>query len=426
MIKCIILPECDDYNRGDQALVWESKNFLESTGYICDFKLISSSNNFQQTMKKGIRILKPIIEHPSRKVSDKNNLKYNYLVYLKWGTVALLDFLKNIWLLIPLINKIVINLFNVDKRVTFNQIKNCDILIVKGGGFIHSDGGLSSTYKIFYLLFHINIAISLKKKVIFMPNSFGPLKGPLVKHMVKYTLSKAQLIMSRESLSQTYLKNELGIDTKLYPDLAFYLRKSYINFSFITDKIKVGITVRPYRFKEYSNNENLYANYINSISSFICWLKQNGFEPILIEHTYSVNFHEQDIKAIQDVLYKIEDFKPIVFSNNDLNCEELKYIYSQLDYIVGTRFHSYIFSISEGKMGIAISYGGNKGKGIMKDLGLEEYCIDISEISENILIDKFNNLLNNKVYVEKKLSALNEYLAKEKNIMIADLKKIIE
>lgn len=425
MFKCVILPECDDFNRGDQALVWESKYILEKAGYEGKFELISSSDNYVQTLNKGIGILAPIIEHPSRKFKNKDNIHYGPFLYFKWGVVAVSDFIKSVLLLIPKVNTKMIKIFSDKKKNTFEHIQDADVLIVKGGGFLHCSGGIASIYKIYYLLYHINLALALNKKIIFMPNSYGPLNGLFVKKMVKYALSKAELVMARESISQEYLLNKLNIKAKLYPDLAFYLKKSDVNYKFNTNKKIVGITVRPYRFSEYVNKDNMYKKYVKGIAVFVEWLSKNNYEPILIEHTYSRNYHEQDIKAIQDVYKIVTGKKPILYTNNNLDCEQLKGIYSKIDYIVGTRFHSVIFSLAEGKKGIAITYGGNKGKGIMKDIGLEKYCIDISKVNGQALIELFKEMLKDENEIENILSNYEENLMKCQKELISDVKKVL-
>ena len=58
-----------------------------------------------------------------------------------------------------------------------------------------------------------------------MPNSFGPFKGKVVKRMIKSTISKCKVVMSRESISQQVLLNECGVESILSDDLAFYLKK---------------------------------------------------------------------------------------------------------------------------------------------------------------------------------------------------------
>ena len=80
---------------------------------------------------------------------------------------------------------------------------------------------------------------------------------------------------------------------------------------------------------------------------------------------------------------------------------QMKKIYSELDYLAGTRFHSVIFSLASLVPSVAITYGGNKGDGIMQDFNLSEYAIPIDRIDGNLLIGKFQSLIKNEDEVKK-------------------------
>lgn len=80
-----------------------------------------------------------------------------------------------------------------------------------------------------------------------------------------------------------------------------------------------------------------------------------------------------------------------------------------MDYTVGTRFHSVIFSLSEGVPALAIEYGGNKGAGILKDIGLAEYGIPIEEVSFNKLKETFIRLTDNSANIRLKTKEYMDY-----------------
>ena len=95
--------------------------------------------------------------------------------------------------------------------------------------------------------------------------------------------------------------------------------------------------------------------------------------------------------------------KYIVIRDDTLNCKDLKAIYSCCEYIVGTRFHSVIFSIANKIPAIAITYGGNKGDGIIKDMNLTDYAIKISDLNLKELVTKFENMVKNKEQIKKRI-----------------------
>ena len=73
-----------------------------------------------------------------------------------------------------------------------------------------------------------------------------------------------------------------------------------------------------------------------------------------------------------------------------------------MDYFVGTRMHSNIFSLSEGIPCLAISYDP-KTDGIMELFDLSDYVIDINEIDTKKLVQTFKKLVQNQEKVKSKI-----------------------
>lgn len=401
----LILPGCDDRNRGDQALIWETVNLAKAAGYDGQFFMLSSGSASSQSKKIGIKDVNPILEHPSTRFKASNNISYNFKLKIKWGIVSIWDIITKELLVHRFLRRIIKKLQNNKVLESLNIFEDVNACFVKGGGFLHAYGGLADTYKIYYFLYHIRLALSLGKDVYVMPNSFGPFKSPFVKTMIRKTLSKCKVVMSREKISQEQLKKECSIDSYLFTDIAFHIKQ---DDSFdakrelkekgipIGEKKCVAITARPYRFTGFDNPDELYKKYQESLISFIEWLSQNGYFPVLVEHVYDNKAHEDDMTCILDIVKHLsKECNYGVFSDRSLSCKQLKKIYGEFDYIVGTRFHSVIFSLAQEVPAIAITYGGNKGVGIMNDLGLENYAIPIESITREKIIEKFCDLSNN-------------------------------
>ncbi|MGN1317341.1 MAG: polysaccharide pyruvyl transferase family protein [Acutalibacteraceae bacterium] len=409
--RFLILPGCDDKNRGDQALIWETVEIAEKAGYNGQFYMLADENNSSQSKAVGIKNFFPILKHPSRKNSGKDNVKYSMLLTLRWGITSLSDMLCCEPLVHKGFRKIIKKFLKDDYKQSIDLFEQAEACFVKGGGFLHAYGGLADTYKIYYFLYHIRMALSCGKDVYIMPNSFGPFKSPLVKKMLNRTLSKCKVVMSREHISQKQLEEQCNVKSYLFTDIAFHLPKDdeFDSKKELADngiplgqKKCVGLTMRPYRFTGAANPDELYHNYKKSLVDFIQWLCKNNYYPVLIEHVYDEKSHENDMACIQEVIEEIPDgCKFSVFSNRQLNCMQMKKIYSELDYLVGTRFHSVIFSLSSMVPSVAITYGGNKGDGIMKDFNLSEYAIPIDRIDGNLLIGKFESLIENEDEVNK-------------------------
>lgn len=396
----VILPGTDELNRGDQALVWQTKSIAERAGFSGKYKmLISPGGASEQSRVHGITPLVPLLRHPSTRYKPTTNLKYGVALTLIWGAIAVGDTVRCLGLLTRLGRWLMRPLLSLEERKTLNAIETSSACFVKGGGFIHSTSSVADPYRAFFFLFHIFLAQSFGKKVFVMPNSFGPLNGRLYRKIVRTALNRCSIVTARESISQSALAG-IEIESQIFPDLAFGLQGvkptspspiAAIRRDQPNKKI-VGLTARPYRFPGAPDPKAAYTRYVAEMANFIALLKNDGHLPVFIEHVISDGHHESDISAIEDVMRHEGAVDTPIISVPDFNCEGLKSLYGECDYVVGTRFHSVIFALSEGTPAIAIAYGGNKGLGIMRDANLEEFVTPIEEFSAQRAFAQFSQL----------------------------------
>jgi colanic acid/amylovoran biosynthesis protein len=156
---------------------------------------------------------------------------------------------------------------------------------------------------------------------------------------------------------------------------------------------------------------------------FSKWLFSNGFLPVFVEQVLSETSHESDINAIKEVIESLDLDTYRVIANDNYSCKDLKNIYSKMNYTIGTRFHSVIFSISEGIPSIAIEYGGNKGAGILKDMELSKYGIPIEELTFKRLKNAFENLVKDEAKVKNRLDIYMDYVNSQRVNLIENIRR---
>lgn len=439
MKKIVITPGITDLNRGDQALIWLIKDILESEGISVEAKLLQSGNNEEdiymqsrQSVDMGYDVMTPLLLHPARNKETKD-IGYSFFVKIRWGLTALKDLVNSSLLLskYTFLHRIGESKLNKHQIKTYQSFKDMDLMVVKGGGFLHTYKRITDIYYLYYSLFNIMLAHRLGKKVIIMPNSFGPFLGKFEKYIVKKVLNKCDLIYAREDISRRYLHDLLGREVFLSPDLGFYIspNENEDNLGDIKlpkSEIKVAITMRPYRFPEYSDGEHRYEKYINEMFLACKELIKNGYHPVFVAHTLGPSAHENDRIALNEVIEKLKEAgvssANYTFADDPgMNCFGLTNLYSQVDYIIGTRFHSVIFAMTSLTPAIAISYSGHKTTGIMQDMGLEEYVVKIGEMDSKVLIEKFNKLVLNEQDVKEKI---HNYIQKCKDDKVDLVSKI--
>ena len=400
----VIISAASDLNRGDQALLWQAKQVIDDALGIKKYYVFGIDNeNLKQSENEGFETLEPILHHPSYHIKAKSSIRYTPGTLVKWGSVACLDFIRCM-LILHGGSKFADLLLSGEQKRTFDLLANADIVAVKGGGFIHAYGAVTDPYYIFYSLFHARLAAKLGRKVVILPNSFGPFKGPGIATQVRNALNKCSLVTTRESIS-TQALSEIGVSKALqFPDMAFLLEKDGCElverlaneYSLNEGDNKIAITVRPYRFPELENGQQAYTNYVDAFAKFSDWLVQEGYRVFFVVQTYSFkNTHENDYECVKHVMERMKEKAECIHSEA-LDCRSIKALYAKFNLLVGTRFHSVIFSVSEGVPSIALSYSGNKTTGIMKDMGLDAYVLNAGSISFDDLKEKFTLLLDNR------------------------------
>lgn len=439
-MKAIIVPGVTDLNKGDQALVWESHRLVADTGIYDEILILNSGDTpeerellCRQSIDHGYQMIENILQHPRRgKHNNDEHIKESKVELLKQVKNASLDFLSTKLLLEVCSNLgVVKKLFSEKVYNTVKVFAEADAIYVKGGGFIHAYGEKTAPYLMWYFLFYVRLAMKLKKKVIFFPNSYGPFEGLTVKDQVKSVFNKMDLVYAREHVSAQSLGDLLGKKIPLEMDLGFFLQKgsqseaekvlAKYNLS-KEDKI-VGVTIRPWRFPGMKNPEELYKNYINSVCELTKYILNKGYKVALCNQSLGPNSHEDDRNAIKEVHDRIQH-PNIIWINENLTCEVLKAVYSNFYFFVGTRFHSIIFSLTSIVPSIAIGYGGNKAKGIMGDFSLNEYVVQIHEVNTQQLINMFDSAITNYMEIQDKLKSSMSLVEDSRNRMINDIKSL--
>ena len=439
-MKAIIVPGVTDLNKGDQALVWESHRLVKDTGLYNEIYILNSGDTeeekkllCQQSIDYGYQMVENILQHPRRgKHKNEEHIQETKFELAKQVKNAGLDFISTKFLLSICNNLDLVKKLYSDK--VYNTVKEfyeTDTVFVKGGGFIHAYGEKTAPYLMWYFLFYVRLAQNLNKKVVFFPNSFGPFEGLTVKSQVRSVFSKLDLTYARENVSAESLGLLLNKAIPVEMDLGFFLEKGsqkeadnlLAKYNLNKEDKIIGITIRPWRFPGFNNPEELYKNYITSVANLIEHITDKGFKVALCNQSLGPNSHEDDRNAIQDLLKEFSH-PNLIWINENLSCDVLKAVYSNFYFYVGTRFHSIIFSLTSLVPALAIGYGGNKAKGIMSDFDLDEYVVQIQDVSNIKLIEMFDDALDNYDNIKESLLNTMNLVEESRSRMIQDIQNL--
>jgi len=294
-----------------------------------------------------------------------------------------------------------------------------------GGGYLRGKKDLSSSI-ILLLLFHqIWLAHKLGKPVYLYAQSFGPYPTRIQRKIATMGLRCADLILVREGQSKNLLA-ELGLAGERVirvPDSAFAFNPNRILVSQptllngLSHEHTVGVTVRSWLpAPEQSAYELAMAQFLDAIS------EQYDLNVVVIPQVTSVEKDDDDRVVGRRIQNLIPDGSNIHFLDERFTHHEIAAIYSNLHYLVGTRFHSVIFALSAGVPALAIEYE-HKTSGIMKDLGLERWVLPIEAVTCDRLLSLFELLIReSESYTKKLREIMPKYVesAREGSALIAD------
>jgi colanic acid/amylovoran biosynthesis protein len=348
----------------------------------------------------------------------KMTIAFIYLSYLLIST--------SIWAL--LYNYLNIDL-GISNRELLRKYAESDWIFVCGGqNIVHfHQFPLIPLYEIF-------ISKLLQKKVMLYAQSSGPFLHNYSKPFIKWILNKTDIITTREKISKDTLI-DLGIKVPLFvtADAAFtlpsisrhkslsLLKKDSI---YSDDDLNIAITAIPWDFPKESNCKkkvDMYDNYVNSLAMGADYLIKKYNANIIFFPQVTIPDIKNDIPISKKVLSKMQNKSNVSILQKDYSPEELKGMYGCMDLLIGTRFHSCIFSLSMDVSTLAIEYDGHKAYGIMKLLGLEEFVIEIEKINLEIVKQKTDELIRNNEQIKKRIESSVKILKQnsEKNIILA-------
>lgn len=273
-------------------------------------------------------------------------------------------------------------------------INSADIVISCGGGYMQCRNFKQYIDSFVYHYAQLSCAYFLKKKFIIFAQTVGPFDKKRIK-LLTNIFNKAEYILPREQISFDYINRYFpNSNNRMTGDVAFLLKKSPIDIKISKTKKNIGITVRHWLYPGQDRSKK-ERSYLVALVGFITYLQESkDYDVYLMLQCVGPDTDDDTIitKELFDMLPSQDN---IYILGKEMSPKQLKYLYSKMDYFVGTRMHSNIFSLAEEVPCLAISYD-YKTDGIMKLFGLSNYVIDINNVNSKLLIGKFNDLVKDK------------------------------
>lgn len=372
-MKKVTLIQCySDHNYGDLGIILSTTELLFSISNDLEINGISTYNANDPRFLTEHEDLKKYLGNKKGKIlpsifgivdRTKGNVYFNSFFNLL-RFLLLIPFARQNWIAKLLLNK--------QEIESYKRIKSSDLIISKGGSFFcdnHGKLGFLSFFRLWYIAL---LAVKLKKKVIILGQSIGPLNSPVSKWYGNYLLKKIDKVILRESVCLSEYKYFVDRDYIINNDMVFYQKIVQPKLDSTLDlhsKRKVGVTI-----KYVDKDQGKYFVFVKSAIEIM--VRQYNFDVVILPQVPL----DSDINASKEVWNILHpDVQKNVAVLDDLNgIENLLQKYSELYFVLGTRLHSCIFSWSVGVPAINISYHGTKSQGIYDNLGLSNWVLDYS------------------------------------------------
>lgn len=286
--------------------------------------------------------------------------------------------------------------------LTYTQKKlgEADLIISCGGGYMQSFN-LKHFLNDFILQYvQLFCAMKLKKDYVIFAQTVGPFSKEL-RHIIEPIMNKAKIVLTREEVSYKYVNDNFPkANNKLTADVAFLLNKEYVDYPIDESRCNIGVTVREWYFPNCANRERLREKYISGVVDFIINRSKDNKIKFYIMPQCIGPKTDNDLLISKEIYGRIKNEEHVIVVDADITPGQLKFLYSKMNYFIGTRMHSNIFALDENVPCLAISYD-YKTNGIMKLAGMQDYVIDIKDVTSELLNQRFDALLQDQDVKER-------------------------
>jgi len=281
----------------------------------------------------------------------------------------------------------------------YNLIKEADInVVLDGSGFAFGDQW-GAKYAYYRLGEKVGKWHRQGKKIILMPQAFGPFSDEALKTVMRTIVENSDLVFARESQSLAYLQ-EISNAKKIFkaPDFTNLLN-GIIPSDFNSSVNEVAI-VPNYKMVEQSTDLSTYTDFLLKAIELV---KSNGKNPYFLIHE-----GKRDRDIAEQVNSKLSVPLNIIFYPNVL---EIKGVISTAHYIICSRFHGVVSALSQGIPCIATSWS-HKYEMLLSEYDFKEFLLKdledysllekmISDLSKDIVNLQLSDKLKNNAAIQK-------------------------
>ena len=319
------------------------------------------------------------------------------------------------------------SIFRLNPLLICWKMKKSGIFISGGGGLLQdtTGRGLSIAYYLSFIL----LARLFRIPCIIYGQGIGPIRRQINRKLIRFSLSRANLIIVRDRQSQMLL-DEIGISKELvsvFADPSFLLKGEklpdniYKKFQLeesqpevLHDNMIIGVVLR--NCKEIEQDYNKKIIQLAKIADHLI----TKYKARLIFLPFQL---DNDLALMNDVIKNMGNTS-VHCLDQEIKPAQMLTLFSKLSLIIGMRFHAILFATMNGNPFIAIDYDP-KVKNYVSALGLSELLLNIGQLTIKNVDNKIKYISDNQKNIKSVLYTSTMQYQNEAYAGITKLKSFI-
>lgn len=287
-------------------------------------------------------------------------------------------------------------------------LRGADILLDQGGITFVDGREKFLLYNVASILPAINLGVPVVK----CAQALGSFNNPINKWAAKTYLPKMAAIVSRGAVTHSYLGG-LGLkNVTAGADYAFLLEvteddkksaEKKFDKNFFSKSKVTGVSPSVVMRKKV---DAAGGSYVREIVEFIDYVTTKGEKVALIPHsvrTGTDKTHNNDLPLCQEIYAKLTHKDKVLFVEEELGSQELRYIIGLCDLFVASRFHAMISSLAMGVPTLVIGWS-HKYQEVLDMFGLAEWAFGQDKLTQDYLRERFDALDTQSAEVSSKIA----------------------
>lgn len=307
--------------------------------------------------------------------------------------------------------------------------RRADLVAAAGGGYFYTTSSSRPGLTWRQNEWHLRLALRLGKPLLFFPQSFGPFADPGSAARLLAVLAHpgTRGILVRETISRDLLqelaaKSGLSLPTILCPDMAFS-HCPQAAADPLPDHLprpRLALALRDWAFPGADAQERARAReeYLLTMVE-VCrrFRVRHGGSIVLYSQVRGPAAAEDDRRLTAEILGRLAAELPAtVLYHHTLpesaHPDEIVALLARCDLLLASRLHAVILSVLAGTPALALGYLP-KSRGVMRELGLEDACLEITAARVDDVERRLEELLARRAEWPERCAVLRRRLREE-------------